>query len=155
VGYIAAMALPDHTRRLAEQLLGRYCEELCRPRTGQRVELGFRIDDAGATLFEQRRICGVPGSARAVDVARLRFARPSGAWQLQYPASYAAEGPPRWRAHRGLRAERSLARLLREIDEDPRGRFWPRLNGANLRFCSARGRCADCAARCRAMLGVS
>jgi hypothetical protein len=149
------MALPDHTRRLAEGLLERYCGELCRPDPGQRVELGFRLDDAGVTVFEKRRICGVPGSARAVDVARLRYAPGRGAWQLQYPASYAADGPTRWRVHPGLGQERSLARLLRALDEDPCGRFWPRLNGANLRFCSARGRCADCAERCRAVLGLS
>jgi hypothetical protein len=147
------MGLPDHTRRLAERLLGAYCEGVCPPALRTRVELGFRLERDGATLYERRRICGVPGTARAVDVARLRYHAGGGEWQLYWSADYAGSGP-RWRRHPRLGRERNLARLLAEIDADPEGRFWPRLNGASLRWCSAGGRCAGCAARYRAVLGA-
>jgi hypothetical protein len=146
------MPLPDHTRRLAERLLEAYCRGLCRPATGPRLELGFRLDEDGAVLHEQRRLCGIPGTGRPVAFARLRFAPDSGTWTLLCGDEYAAANP-RWRRYPGLGPARDLAALLRVVDADPGGRFFPQLNGASLRWCSSKGRCADCAQRTQAVLG--
>lgn len=147
------MALPDHTRRLAERLFAAYCEGLCAPGVRPRVELGFRLEADGAVLFEQRPLCGVAGAARPVAIARLGYAAGSGDWTLLCPVDYAA-ARPRWRRYPGLLPDRSVAHLLRVIDSDPDGHFFPRLNGASLRWCTSKGRCADCALRYRATLGA-
>jgi len=146
------MALPDHTRRLAERLLETYCRGLCQPATGARVELGFRVDGDDIELFEQRRLCGVPGTGRPVALARLRFAADSGRWMLFFSDEYAA-ARPRWRRYPRLAPERGLARLLRVMDADPGRRLFPHINGASLRWCSTKGRCADCALRTQSVLG--
>lgn len=146
------MALPDHTRRLAERLLEAYCRGLCRPATGPRLELGYRLDEDGAQLHEQRRLCGVPGTGRPVAFARLRFAPDSGTWRLYFSGEYAS-AEPRWRRYPGVGPVRDLAALLRIIDADPGGRLFPHINGASLRWCSSKGRCADCALRTQVVLG--
>lgn len=145
--------LPDHTRRLAERLLAAYCQRLCPPEFREQAVLGFRIVDDGATLHEVRRICGVPGTARFVDVARFRYEARRGTWRL-FHRDDDGSGAERWRRHPAA-AERSLAGLVRELDADVSGLFWPRLNGASLRWCSSRGRCAGCDERYRTVLGAA
>jgi hypothetical protein len=149
------MTMPDHTRRLAMQLLRRYCEEICRPPDARAVALGCRIDADTAVIHEKRRICGVEGSIREVPVARFQYDTRTGQWRLHHPHAYASDTPVRWRRYRDAQPTRNLAELLQILDTDPMGRFFPRINGASLRFCSARGRCADCARACRALLGIS
>ena len=48
----------------------------------------------------------------------------------------------------------ALATAFREFDADPAGVFWGRINGKSLRWCSPRGRCADCDLRYCQVLGV-
>jgi hypothetical protein len=146
--------LPDHTRRLAERMLGAYCQRICPPEFREQVVLGFRIGERGATLHEVRRICGVPGTARIVDVAQLRYDARRGAWRLYYrdPDAPPDESAAPWRRYPRA-PDRSLAALVRELDADPWGLFWPRINGASLRWCSSRGRCAGCTERYLSVLG--
>jgi len=54
-------------------MLAAYCERICPPEARAQVLLGYALHDDGATLHELRRICGVPGTARPVDVARFRY----------------------------------------------------------------------------------
>lgn len=145
--------LPDHTRRLAERLLDAYCQRLCPPEFREQVVLGWRAGERSVTLHELRRICGVPGTARPVDVALLRYDARRGTWRLFHRCDDGDDGPVRWRRHPAL-PQRSLAALMRELDDDAHGLFWPRLNGASLRWCSARGRCAGCTVRYRSALGA-
>lgn len=147
-------ALPDHTRRLAERMLDAYCQRICPPEFREQVVLGWRIGEHGVTLHEVRRICGVPGTARQVDVALLRHDTRRGTWRLFHRADADDGGPVCWRRYPAA-PQRSLSALMRELDEDAFGLFWPRLNGASLRWCSARGRCAGCAARYRSVLGAA
>lgn len=142
--------VPDHTLKLAERLLEAYCRRICPPQSRSPVVLGWRADAAGLVLHEVRRICGVPGTARAVDVARFRWDARDAAWRLQWrdPARGA------WRRH-PAGPQRNLAALLRAVDLDAAGLFWPLLNGASLRWCSSRGPCADCGERYAAALGAA
>jgi hypothetical protein len=147
-------SLPDHTRRLAERMLDAYCQGICPPEFREQVVLGWRSGERGVTLHEVRRICGVPGTARLVDVALLRYDARRGTWRLFHRIDDGRGGPARWRRHPAA-PQRSLSALMRELDEDAYGLFWPRLNGASLRWCSARGRCVGCTERYRSVLGAT
>jgi hypothetical protein len=141
------MALPAHTARLVERTLTAYCSRFCPPGRRQ-LRLGFSVEPAGAVIHELRDRCGVAGMPRPVPVARFRY-RPDGAdWRLDYTR----DEPARWRPY-PLGGGGSFTALLRAFDEDALGLFWGRVNGASLRWCSPRGRCADCGERQRAALG--
>ncbi|MCB1624472.1 MAG: DUF3024 domain-containing protein [Pseudomonadales bacterium] len=157
--------IPQHTRHLAERLLQRYCGRICPPSTRHVVQLGFELSVDRVILFELRPICGVPGTMRRVPLAQLRYITAHGEWRL-----YQSDGSSRhelaraasahWRRYRGakggavLSGSRSILQLLREIDADPAGVFWPRIDGASLRWCSSRGRCAGCDERYAEILGL-
>ncbi len=142
------MGLPNHTRHLVERLLARYCARICPPSFTTQVRLGYRIEGCHAVLYEVRSIFGIPGTLRAVDTARFSYRLSDGSWRL----AFNRDEPTRWRPYPG-RPERAFVRLLVEVDEDPLGLFWGRVNGASLRWCSARGRCPDCEAGYRSVLG--
>lgn len=147
-------ALPDHTRRLAERLLAAYCQRICPPEFREQVVLGFHVGETGVTLHEVRRICGVPGTARLVEVALLRYDSRRGTWRLYFRADVVGcTGRAEWRRYPSA-PQRSLATLMRELDADAHGLFWPRVNGASLRWCSSRGRCAGCTERYLAVIGA-
>ena len=144
------MDLPQHTRHLVERLLGRYCERLCPPAFERQVRLDFSIDGDAVILHEIKPVFGIASLFRRVDVARFRYRSRDGAWRLDYRPLLAA----RWQVY-PCSPTRAFIALLAEVDADPKGVFWARVNGASLRWCSSRGRCAECEARYRAVLGAA
>lgn len=149
--------IPEHTQLLLERLLSAYCARICPPRARHTMLLGFRIEHDRATLSELRPICGVPGTRRAVPLAQLRYRAADQSWRLLFVAEPRREapGPPRWQRYPGLAKARGVIELLREIDADPRGLFWPRIDGKSLRWCSSRGRCGSCEQKYCQVLGLS
>jgi hypothetical protein len=134
---------------MAARLLQRYCERICPPSARNAVRIDFALERDRITLYELRWFCGVPGAARRVPLAQMRYNAARGGWRLLY-----ADATERWRSYRALPASSSLVELLREIDVDPAGVFWPHVNGSSLRWCSSRGRCVDCDERYCAVLGL-
>lgn len=141
--------LPLHTRRLVEQLLDRYCARICAPPLRRGVQLAWRIEGSQVTIAEDRLFCGVPGAHTLVDVARCRFNPRTGDWQLLH-----ADDAGRWRPYPGAPRHASFVQALRVLDDDPAGMFWGQVDGKSLRWCSSRGRCADCDVRYCAILGL-
>ena len=144
------MALPQHTRHLVERLLERYCERLCPPVFERQVRLDFSIGGDAVILHELKPFFGIASLFRRVDVARFRYRSRDAAWRLDYRPVPAT----RWQVY-PCGPRRSFIALLAEVDADPRGVFWARVNGASLRWCSSRGRCAECEDRYRAVLGAA
>lgn len=146
------MNLPLHTERLAERRLARYCERVCPPSFQRQVKLGWRLEGVVATLFEIKSAwCTLSDVAhRESCIARFVYEPRDGSWRFQY-----FERERGWRSYRRLPRSRDFMALLREIDADPAGIFWGRINGTSLRWCSSRGRCAQCDARYRSILGAS
>jgi hypothetical protein len=144
------MDLPQHTSRLVERGLARYCERVCPPSFARQVRLAYRIEGRVATLYEIKPAwCTASEIARRESaVARFVYQPRDGSWRFQHP-----ERGSGWRSYRRLPRSRDFLALLREIDADPAGIFWGRVNGASLRWCSAHGRCARCDARYRDILG--
>jgi hypothetical protein len=140
------MTLPPHTARLVERTLAAYCSRFCPPGRRQ-LRLGFGIEPGAVVVHELRDRCGVPGMPREVPVARFRYRAATGDFRLDYTR----EEPARWRPY-PVGGAGSFTALLRVFDEDSLGLFWGRVNGASLRWCSPRGRCADCGERQRAAL---
>jgi hypothetical protein len=133
--------LSEHTRRLVERHCQRYCAPVCPPGVANPVRLGFRVERDDVWLFELRPLFRTFGmyAAREVPLARLRFDSRSHEWTLHHCSS-----GDRLRAYAPRPRARDFLALLREIDRDPHGVFWDRINGASLRWCSARGRCRQC-----------
>lgn len=145
------MSLPDHTRRLIERQLSSYCGRICPPSFVRQVRLGYRIEHDRVTLCEVRPVYASLGMAalRHAPLAQFRHGARDGNWRLYY-----ADLEQRWRRYRPLPRARDFLTLLRELDRDPRGVFWERVNGKSLRWCSSDGRCDDCTARYDAILGL-
>ena len=142
--------LPEHTRSLIERLLEQYCARICPPAARQVINIGYHIAGTAVFLEEHRRICGVPGTRRSIPLARLRYRSIDGYWTLEHRSSQGS-----WRRHPSLVPTRHFLELLREFDADPLGLFWSHLDGKNLRWCSARGRCQGCEWRYAQILGLS
>jgi hypothetical protein len=142
--------IPLHTHWLIERLLSGYCSRICPPQARNTVLLGFALEADRATLNELRPICGVAGTRRPVPVAQFRYVAAESAWHLLH-----ADEAGRWRRYAALPASHSFVDLLREIDADPVGAFWGRINGKSLRWCSARGRCEDCEEKYCRVLGIA
>ena len=146
------MDLPQHTAHLTERRLARYCERVCPPSFQRQVRLTYRIEGRVATLYELKPAwCTLSDVAeRESGVARFIYDPRTGTWRFQY-----FERRRGWRSYRRMPRNRDFLALLREIDADPAGLFWGRVNGASLRWCSARGRCASCDQRYRSILGLA
>ena len=143
-------AIPQHTRHLLERLLEAYCARICPPTARNTVLIGYRIEEDRVWIDELRRICGVPGTRRSVPVARFRYRASDGCWLLDQ-----RDEAGRWRRHRALAPTRSFLELLREVDADPDGTFWGRIDGKSLRWCSSTGRCIACDLRYGEVLGIA
>ena len=141
------MSLPAHTARMVERTLSAYCSRFCPPGRRQ-LRLGFRVEPALVVIHELRDLCGVPGMPREVPIARFRYRAATGDFRLDC----CRDEPARWRPY-PFDGTGSFSALLRIFDEDALGLFWGRVNGASLRWCSPRGRCAACGERQRAALG--
>jgi hypothetical protein len=146
----AVNGIPLHTAHLVQRLFGDYCARVCPPTARQSVQLGFRLEPDRVTLHEVRAFCGVPGASHYVDVAQFRFAARPAEWRL-----YHLDEHRQWRRYAPRRASRSPLELLRELDADPLGLFWGRVDGKSLRWCSARGRCEGCDVEYCRILGLS
>lgn len=142
--------IPLHTHHLVEKLLQGYCDRICPPSARNTVLLGFRLEHDRVFVHELQRLFGIPGTGQPVEVAQFRYHAARNEWRMLY-----ADDAGRWRRYPGRRATRSFVDLLREFDADPAGLFWGRINGKSLRWCSPRGRCADCDLRYCQVLGVS
>ena len=141
--------IPQHTRLLVTRLLDAYCARICPPTARHAVQLAWRMGHDEVVLEEWRPILGIPGTRRAVPVARIRWSAREAAWTLEHAAD-----ARRFRRYPRLRGSRSFLELLREFDADPAGYFWGRLNGNSLRWCRPEGRCPGCEARYCGVLGL-
>ena len=144
------MALSEITRRLVERHCRRYCDPVCPPEAQNAVRLRFRVEGDDVWISESRPLFRTYGmhAVRETPVACLSFDAATREWTLFRAAR---DGRPR--RYPGPARSRNFLALLREFDRDPRGLFWPRLNGASLRWCSPRGRCRRCDARYQRILG--
>lgn len=142
--------IPLHTERLVERLLQGYCDRICPPSARHAVMLGFRLEHDRATIHELQRIFGIPGTGQPVALAQFRYRAAGNVWRLYY-----TDESGRWRAYPRRPAAHGFLELLREFDADPTGLYWGRINGKSLRWCSPRGRCADCDLRYCQVLGVA
>ncbi|MEZ5500991.1 MAG: DUF3024 domain-containing protein [Steroidobacteraceae bacterium] len=140
--------LPALTERILRRTLDAYCARICPPSARYAVRLGWRLDDTRVTLHELRSFCGVPGAPHPVAIAQFRFSGSTGRWTLH------VADPRGWRRYRPHASDSSFIALLREVDADPKGLFWCRVNGKSLRWCSSRGRCDDCDRRYCQVLGL-
>lgn len=141
-------ALPEHTRILVERLLEQYCAQICPPTARNVVLTGYRIEGCDVFIDEHQRICGVPGTRRPLTRARFRYRAQDASWSLEHPLGHGG-----WRRHPRHLPSRQFVELLRAFDADPLGLFWSQLDGKNLRWCSARGRCPGCEQRYAQVLG--
>jgi hypothetical protein len=138
------MDLPEHTARRAEAYLGNYCRRICPQSFERQIELGYRIEGPVITLFEVRPARGTTSRiiASEHDLARFCYDTKANSWSLR--RFDRARG---WHRYRRMPVTRDFLQLLREVDADPLGVFFSRVNGASLRWCCSQGRCTACDVR--------
>jgi len=142
--------IPLHTQRLVERLLQNYCDRICPPSARNTVLPRFEFGWDRATILELHRLFGIPGTGQPVPLAQFRYRARDNTWVLHH-----TDERGRWRRYPGLEPTHNFIELLRAFDADPAGLFWGRINGKSLRWCSPRGRCADCDLRYCQVLGVA
>ncbi len=111
------MPLPVLVQHLVRNRLGAYCEQRvpAEERASRRVDL--RFEDEAVVVFESRPLSG---EWVALDIARFRFNRASGTWQLDAP-HFGIN--PSWRTYSN-KPVRELDRLIAMLDADADGVFW-------------------------------
>lgn len=113
------MPLPDLTRKEAEEVLSRFCEQRVPLRARGQVQLSFGVRGNTVTLYESRPAFLEPDRWTRISVAQFRFDPASNRWTL-----YCADRNSRWHEYLDLGPSRRLERLVREVDDDPTGIFW-------------------------------
>ena len=113
------MKLPELIRRSAEKELARYCENKVPPCFRNEVRVGFSMEDAQATLYEERLNLANPGQWVARPVAQFRFQPEFNQWTLHYPDACHA-----WRLYLNANPTLNLKQLIQAVDDDPFNSFW-------------------------------
>ena len=111
--------LPDIQRARVDALLGPMCQPHPDPQIAAEVRRGYRVEGADAELFESRPSFLEPDVWRERPVAKFRFNKSRGAWQL-----FCMFRDLKWHAYEPLPESLDLAELVREVQRDPIGIFW-------------------------------
>ena len=103
--------LPEDDLRLVEQ----YCEQMWAPEHHGQVRGELHVRGLSVTLCELRAPWDGKGEWIHEPFAQMRYRPATSDWAL-----YRADGNSRWHEyHEGNVFAGSMARLLREVDEDP------------------------------------
>lgn len=102
-----------------ERLLAAICKPHPDPKVNAMVRKGYRVEGAAVVLFESRPAFLAPHDWQDLDVAKFRFNKSRGIWQL-----FCQFRDLRWRAYEPLPESPDLSELLAEVEKDPTGIFW-------------------------------
>ncbi|MCB0217070.1 MAG: DUF3024 domain-containing protein [Chloroflexi bacterium] len=113
------MSIPTREKALVAASLERYCDLKVPAGLRERVQLDFRFEGNGITLFERRARHQLPGQWRELPLASFRYVAGTGHWFLFW---HDPEGS--WHRADETPGTADFEALLAEVDRDPLGRFW-------------------------------
>ncbi len=114
------MAIPAREKSLVAACLERYCELKVPAGLRDKLELDFRFEGNGVTLFERRARRLVPGEWREQPVAAFRYVKGTAHWFLYWHDEESGS----WQRADGPNGTADFEALLAELDRDANGRFW-------------------------------
>ena len=114
-------AIPELTRRRAEQILAQLCDKRVPPHVRDRVRLAVAVRGNTITLTEERAPWrDDPGAEwTSSHVAQFRYHASSQQWSL-----YWADRNGRWRPFGEAPPTADIAQLAHALDLDTTGTFW-------------------------------
>jgi hypothetical protein len=104
---------------LVERLLRPVCEPPPDPTVAAQLRHGYRLDGYSVVLFESRPGFRAPHDWQDHDVAKFRFVKVTGEWQL-----FCQFRDLRWHAYEPLPRSLQQDVLVDEVMRDPTGIFW-------------------------------
>lgn len=113
------MEMPELVRKTVEKELALYCKEKVPPCFRNEVRIGFHIEGAQVTLFEERITQSNASGWSGRRVAQFRFHADLNQWSLHYPAASDC-----WRLYLNVGPTLNFKRLLQAVDNDPFHSFW-------------------------------
>jgi len=119
--------VPDHSRRRTVipeadlAAISHFCDEFTPPEHRDQMRVECSVRGKSVTVFECRPPWGPefgPDWIRT-PIAQLRFEPDAGHWHLHF-----SDSNDRWHVYELVDPTPEVARLLREIDDDPTCIFW-------------------------------
>jgi len=111
--------LPEAKTREVDAILGDFCRREPPPDIRSKLQYAVRIDGNAATLVELRPAFRTEIGRTESSVARFRFTRATGTWELFWRDRHL-----RWHRYIHTRPAKRLAMLFAEVRRDPTGIFW-------------------------------
>ena len=111
--------IPESDKKVAEELLTRYCDERVPEHVRNKVRLLFRWRGATVTIFETRPYFQDVNRWTESPIAQFRYNAADIHWTLFCP-----DRNSRWHLYLEVEPARSLQTLIEEVDRDPTGIFW-------------------------------
>lgn len=115
----ASSRLSELQVALAERLLRPICAPNSDPAVAAQLRHGYRFDGYSVILFESRPAFRAPHMWHDRDVAKFRFVKTRGVWEL-----FCQFRDLKWRAYEPFPQSPDLALLVAEVHKDPTGIFW-------------------------------
>jgi hypothetical protein len=113
------MPLPELVRKLVDKKIGAYCRDRIPPHAQDEIRLSYAVRGNSVTISESRPVFTDPSQWVAIKIAQVRYDPGGGKWTL-----YCADRNSKWHEYSGLRSQRVLDKILKEMDRDPTGIFW-------------------------------
>ena len=117
--YGLEVAFNDLDLKRIERTVGSLCTRRSPVQFKDKLQCKYRINGQAVVVYEWRPYWKSPQEWIAHDVAKLRFIRKQGEWQL-----YWMRADLKWHAYKPRHRSKDLAKLVEEIDRDPFGAFF-------------------------------
>ncbi len=113
------MAFTEIELARIKKAVGGLCDRRNRPDLKSELSLEYRVKGHDVIVFERRPKWDGSLGHMETDVAKLKFARSSGAWRLLW-----MRADLKWHAYKPTTPSTNLLALVAEIDADPYGCFF-------------------------------
>ena len=113
------MAFSEIELKRIDRVVGGFCRGRVPASFHNELRLEYTVSGHSVLVEEVRPHWREPGVFTRGGVAKFRFVRTAGEWQLFWQRASL-----KWQAYEPLAASRELGKLVREVDRDPYGCFF-------------------------------
>ncbi len=113
------MALPELTKKQAEEALNSFFQKRVPSHARDKVRLVFSFRGNSVSLLEERPYFQDPSQWTSTPVAQFRFDQDDKTWTL-----YCPDRNSKWHVYDHAKPSRQFIHLLRAVEDDATGIFW-------------------------------
>ncbi|HYN44688.1 MAG TPA: DUF3024 domain-containing protein [Candidatus Limnocylindrales bacterium] len=113
------MAIPVLVKKLAEEMLIKYCEGKGQEHLKGKFRIGYAFKGNTIIVYEERINYQDSTGRIEVPVAKLSYDIESDEWSL-----FSVDNKSRWHKYSKEKPNKDISKLLRTVDEDSTGIFW-------------------------------